>query len=201
MLVEGLIDYYLKMQRERYERTKDTFATVTELVGCKKKAEFSRRYSNWTQIQPQILVGIITHIGVQNWVKEYYQIEAEFEKTFYKKISIFDGYGIIEGTVDILNKTNNQVIEIKYSRDVYNNTPYEHHINQVRLYLWLTGCDEGKILYITPERIVEFEVNDPMSDNELLSFIHEWKSPRYEWECNYCSYNQFCPHAIKRKQY
>jgi len=91
------------------------------------------------------------------------------------------------------------VIEIKYASDIRGNEPYEHHILQLRLYLWLTEYEEGRLIYITPNRLIEFKITEKMTDDEVLMMLDTWQSPEWSWECDYCRFYSICNLGKRRR--
>ncbi|MBW2675537.1 MAG: PD-(D/E)XK nuclease family protein, partial [Deltaproteobacteria bacterium] len=104
---------------------------------------------------------------------------------------------LITGRIDVLAYRGNEkiVYEIKTARsDV--GIPHQHHIEQLRIYMNMVNAQKGILLYITPDRVTEYYVTNPMSDEELVKLVEEFlkfNGPRYEWECNYCVYSVICP--------
>ena len=97
---------------------------------------------------------------------------------------------IIKGRVDLLK--DGEIIEIKTSRAGFK-IPYEHHIEQLQIYMNLLKANEGRLLYITPDRIVEFKfVRRKIDMKQVLNDYFKSDGPRYEWECKYCPFSQFC---------
>jgi CRISPR-associated exonuclease Cas4 len=103
---------------------------------------------------------------------------------------------VISGEPDII--TENKIIEVKY-QTVIQDLPLKHHVLQLELYLWLFGYDNGTLLYVSPEGIKSFEVKNRLTIDDVVSLIKDEKIPRWEWECSYCIFNQFCSYAVKKK--
>jgi CRISPR/Cas system-associated exonuclease Cas4 (RecB family) len=87
------------------------------------------------------------------------------------------------------------VYEIKTSRsDV--GLPYEHRLLQLRIYMNMVNATKGVVFYLTPDRVAEFFVTNPVSDEELKELVEEFLEfldPKYDWECSYCVYSTICP--------
>jgi CRISPR-associated exonuclease Cas4 len=103
---------------------------------------------------------------------------------------------VISGEPDII--TENKIIEVKY-QTVIQDLPLKHHVLQLELYLWLFGYDNGTLLYVSPEGIKSFEVKSRLTNDDVISLIKDEKIPRWEWECSYCIFNQFCSYSVKKK--
>ena len=187
MFVEAIVKQKYEEQIKKLMEKQDNEIWVSELVQCKQKSTFAKQFYFLFTIEPRLILGEIVHRGFLEWLKEEfgYNIEVEVKTEF-------EGY-VISGRVDAMNS--DEVIEVKYAADVKDNQPYEHHVQQLRIYMWITQAKRGKLLYITPQRILEFEVTTPMRDDEVLMLIDNWKSPRYEWECKYCSFSRICSQA------
>jgi CRISPR/Cas system-associated exonuclease Cas4 (RecB family) len=82
-------------------------------------------------------------------------------------------------------------IEVKYLTSL-ESVPREHHVLQLRIYLWLVGKAKGELTYVSPQGVKSYSVNTPLTDEEIIQLIGEEKTPRWEWECGYCEYKQFC---------
>jgi CRISPR/Cas system-associated exonuclease Cas4 (RecB family) len=67
----------------------------------------------------------------------------------------------------------------------------------MRAYLRLLNATKGEIIYVSPEGLKTYVVSEPLTDGEIKALIKEEKAPRWaEWECQYCSYQQFCNKSI-----
>lgn len=188
MLIDAMLDWYFDQEEARKIGQWYNSIHVTELCQCRKKAEYFNKY--WLHIfpNPAILVGIMLHKGVQQWLREEFSAEVEVEQE--KKL----GDIIISGSIDAI--VNDWVVEIKHTQDVYESQPYEHHVLQVKLYLWLSGLEKGKLVYISPKKLLEFDVTDKPTDDEVLMLYDTWQSPKWHWECNHCPFNQICPKTV-----
>ena len=191
-----LMEYRL----QRKEREKDPFVYyVTDLVRCSMKRELEInipeiRILNLLKFN-SAFIGELVHIGMEKLLKDLYGDEVQIETENLdasKDIYIDKKKYTVKGRIDaIMNGSTG--IEIKL---VLANTelPYEHHIDQARIYNWLYGLKRTILLYIQPTRLVEFEVVDSASDDEILHRIREFQAPRYTWECKYCEYKHLCPY-------
>ena len=70
----------------------------------------------------------------------------------------------------------------------------------ILLYKWLFNLNKVYLLYITPERIVEFEINESLGNEDVLKLVKDTlsirKVPRYSWECKYCPFTILCPNKL-----
>lgn len=191
-IVARLFESKIAEKIEKYRNRDENVIWVSELVQCKQKAELSKQFYILDIIEPRFVLGDLVHVGMQEFLGIYYNAETEVE--FEKDLENYT----ISGRVDAI--IGDTVIEIKYCSDLYENQPYEHHVQQLKLYLWLTEKEKGKLIYISPKRIVEFDVEGKPSDDEVLMLIDTWKSPRYEWECSYCPFAKICSKAIVKEK-
>jgi len=203
-----LFEYFQQREEERKEkfenlRMLNPYAEVLRvhwLVYCPQKVnyDFDGRYEALRESQkfnPRLLIGNLVHLAIQNLAKiAYEEISVE---NMYQKTIVDQERGnkyIIAGFPDILSE--DEVYEIKYANGD-SNLPFEHHVLQTQLYMWLTGRRLGRLIYITPKRVTEITVNQELTDNDVLELIDQlkWRDPipRYDWECQYCPYNVICP--------
>ena len=131
---------------------------------------------------------------VETFGSEAVKTEVEYER----EVIVDNVSYIVKGRIDAIVGDN--VVEIKTSRSDIN-IPHPHHVQQVRVYLWLTGLRRGLLVYLTPERIAEFYIETPASDGEIIDLIRSIiagePAPRYSWECNYCAYSSLCPRKTR----
>jgi hypothetical protein len=82
------------------------------------------------------------------------------------------------------------------------NLPREHHVRQLNFYLEITGFRNGVLVYITPEKILEYEVlKQPLNiENEVIELLNNEHHPRYTWECGYCTYRKLCPYFSQQRE-
>lgn len=168
---------------------------VHELVSCKYKSELIRDIPELANpLKPLIFIGE----AIDNFLKEIFTSDEELEKltetvegVFQKQIKVNDGTITIIGKPDIVLR--DMVIEVKYTSYI-EDLPREQHIHQLKLYMYLTGKEKGKILYVTASGLKEFDVDEAFNETEVIEYFKSWGYPRFEWECRYCNYKQICPH-------
>ena len=187
MIIEKFIELDLMEHYEHSVFREPDKIWVSELVQCKQKAYFNAKFPEIYQIEPRFWLGKIVHLGFEKWLEQEYNAKTEVEVE--KSIDDITVSGRVDAIVD------DTVIEIKYASDVFKNEPYEHHIKQVRLYLWLTDLTNGKLIYISPKKFLEFDVLASASDDEVIMLYDTWSSPRYPWECKYCPFSVICSRA------
>ena len=162
---------------------------ITDLCRCPMKIKFETEIPELKRnFLPIYVVGNLVHYGLQSILREEFNAEIEV-----KREKVLDNYKIT-GKIDAL--INDTGIEIKFSQsDEF--IPYEHHILQCKLYNWLFELKKTILIYITPQRIAEFEIEDRMTDNHVMNLINNTNIPRFKWECKYCEYDMICPYKVK----
>jgi len=127
----------------------------------------------------------LVHIGLEGWLKSVYECEVEVDKE--KQLKEY----LVKGRIDALNKTT--VYEVKYQRDLPENRPLQHHVDQLKCYMWLTNRDKGMLIYVTPARLLTFDFESKFDDYQVLTLIWDERTPKYpDWECDYCDYSFLC---------
>jgi len=190
MLVEELLRReYEEYVRRLNEQKDDKVITVTELCGCYLKREWARKFP-LLAFRPVLMTGKIVHEGVERLLEELYGAKREVEVK--RQVGSFT----LVGRIDALGE--DTVWEIKYVKDMREANPMEHHLMQLKLYMFLSNSKHGQLIYVSPTRVVEFTVHDPYDEREVHELIvewHDWKAciPRWHWECKYCEYRGFCP--------
>lgn len=173
---------------------------VSDLIRCPRKIEYEKNFPELVLNQaydPTLLLGDIVHLGLETFLKKVFGegilkgilgIEVEKKQSINKYI--------IRGRIDALIELESGKrigVEIKYSRrDI--GLPHQHHVLQVKIYNWLYDLSKSILIYITPNRITEYDVEEKASEEEILSLIEDKKSPRWPWECQYCRFAILCPY-------
>ncbi|MCG2909640.1 MAG: Dna2/Cas4 domain-containing protein, partial [Stygiolobus sp.] len=99
---------------------------------------------------------------------------------------------------DAIIQQNNEriVVEIKSAKGD-KGLPLEHHKAQLQLYLWLFNVRKGILIYVTPDRVTEYIIDQPADEVGVIRLTEETlrasKAPRYQWECKYCVFKVICP--------
>lgn len=144
MIREEIIKAYRKMQ-EQHPPKKENEIYVTELLHC------TLRPKDETPTIP-LIRGTAIHEGLEKLLKEYGELEIEFEKEVRKQY----GEYVLIGRLDGVTK-DGTIIEFK-SVSKPPEFPYEQHIYQVLIYMIMTGAQQGLIVYIGSNEIEEFLV-------------------------------------------
>jgi len=197
MIKEAIIKAYKKMQNEHPKKDEKT-VYVTDLLHCVLRPR--------GETSPIALIrGTALHEGIEKLLKEYGEIEIEFEKEVRKQ---YGEYTLV-GRLDAVLK-DGTVVEFK---SVYKppQFPYEAHLYQVLIYMQMTGSERGLLVYLGNNDIVEFEITkDGIRDIETgQTFFGKYKVDD-DWifkqivayatktlvatfdECKFCEINKSC---------
>jgi CRISPR-associated exonuclease Cas4 len=141
------------------------------------------------------LQGFLKHVlGERKGLK----VEVEPEASAEVNLSQFQpgaGRVVVKGRIDaILTSPEGERVgvEVKSMRGDAQ-LPLEHHVDQVRLYNLLFDLPATILLYVTPDRITQYEVRERADWREVAQRVLEPKAPRYPWECRYCPFAVVCP--------
>jgi CRISPR-associated exonuclease Cas4 len=197
-IVDLLYSWKVGEAKKKLEEKLDNEIFVTDLIYCPLKYRYQKVYKELaigSAFNPITLYGEVIHQGLEKILSTLFSIsDANIEVEYEKNILIDNNTYVIKGRIDVL--INDYIIEIK-SSSLDKNLPQAHHILQTRIYLWLANLDKALLVYITPNRIVEYYIREAISDGELMdlvrSIITGQPAPRYPWECKYCIYAILCP--------
>lgn len=168
---------------------------VTDLVSCTYKYHLRKKFPELTIVfEPATILGDLTHLGLEKILMEK---GIKVEVDVLKYIQIGNEIYLVKGRIDAIDEFRKLIIEVKTSRTSLN-LPRDHHVKQLNLYLEITGFNNGILIYITPEKILEYEITrQPINlENEVLDLLNNKHHPRYTWECNYCSYRKICSYYL-----
>ncbi|WP_440059065.1 CRISPR-associated protein Cas4 [Thermogladius sp. 4427co] len=189
-----LYRYFMEEQLSRInELSSPSIVYVTDLVSCHHKFHMRKQYPELTiSFEPSAIMGNLIHLGLESIVRNHgfipeYQVE--------KHIEIGGAIYILKGRVDAYNPDTREVLEIK-SVKTFQGEPYRHHLDQLNIYLNMLNASRGILLYISHDRIVEFEVKSVHVDleEELKKLVYDETHPKYTWECRYCPFRKLCPY-------
>ncbi len=196
---------------EHFERVRSSrvpVVWVSALVLCPMKWRLMLRYPEIARacFRGSFVLGKLAHVGLQRFLMECATMLGfewiECEVPVEKSVALSDGsVAIVSGRIDALARKNGEriVIEFKTARSD-RGLPHQHHVEQLRIYMNMVNASRGILLYVTPDRVAEYEYDEPMNNEELAqlveSFIKAEKAPRFDWECNYCLYAPLCPRKI-----
>jgi len=200
MIKEEIIKAYKKMQEQHPQKGEKTIY-VTDLLHCVIRPK--------TEASPITLIrGIAVHEGIEKLLKEYGEIEIEFEKEIRKQ---FGEYTLI-GRVDAIIK-DRTIVEFK---SVYKppQFPYEAHIYQVLIYMNMVRSQKGLLVYIGNNEIAEFEImegqiknietgqtffgqyqiDDNWIYNQIIAYVTKTLVATFD-ECKFCEINKTCKYT------
>ncbi len=196
--------YKLRLEDAKKHLRKEKEFYVTDLVRCPLKMEYELKYPELVLQQiynPSTILGDAVHKGIEQILVEAKDLKlldgsVEIEVEGSKKV---DDY-VVKGRIDaIIYRDNEQRIgvEIKYARSDLG-LPLQHHVMQVKIYNWLFDLNETILIYLTPDRITEYRVNERVDEYEILGLITSRQAPRWGWECSYCVFSVLCPNKRTR---
>jgi len=181
--------------REKFAKEGKKLFFVHELCECSEKRKMRLRFPEIERAatyNPRFALGQLVEEALKQRFKN------SDDNIYMKGLITEDGLYIISGMIDIIDPETKTPIEIKYQTSLQKN-PHEHHILQMRAYLWLLDKKHGEIICISPEGLKTYAVSEPLTDEEVKALIKEEKAPRWsEWECQYCPYQQFCNKSISK---
>ena len=185
---------FVKEQVSRLgELTDPRVVYVTDLVSCHHKFHLRKLYPELSiGFEPPAVVGNLIHAGVESIVLQHGFVP---EYTVEKHVDVGGSLYVLKGRVDAYNVETREVLEIK-SVKTFQGEPYDHHVQQLNIYLNLLGSPRGYLLYVSHDRIVEYVVETSHVDveEEVARLLADEKHPLYPWECRYCPYRKICPY-------
>ena len=200
MIKEAIVKAYRKMQEKHPPKDEKTIY-VTDLLHCVIRPR--------SETSPIALIrGTALHEGIEKLLKQYGEIEIEFEKEIKKQ---YGEYTLV-GRLDAILK-DGTIVEFK---SVYKppQFPYEAHIYQVLIYMNMTGSQKGLLVYLGNNEIIEFEIKkEGIRDIETgQTFFGQYKVDD-DWilkqivayttktliatfdECKFCEINKTCKYV------
>ena len=177
-------------------------ASVTTLLSCYAKVGYDKKFGGYRVLPTNfnMLLGILFDYIAKLLIGSKPGEEHHFTKEFRDSEGVV--YKIHAGPDAVLK---DEIIEFKYTSLPLEKLPLEHHEYQLRIYMNIIGL-KGRLVYLTPNGVREFlyEKGEALSDEEVAniarSFHVENRSPRYEWECQYCMYKPICPYYVKKEE-
>jgi hypothetical protein len=200
MIKEAIIKAFEKMQEQHPQKGEKT-VYVTDLLHCVIRPR--------TEVSSISLIrGIAVHEGIEKLLKEYSELEIEFEKEIRKQ---YGEYTLI-GRVDAIIK-DRTIVEFK---SVYKppQFPYEPHIYQVLIYMNVLGSQKGLLVYLGNNEITEFEIMEGQIRNvengqiyfvqykidddwifkQIIAYVTKTLVATFD-ECKFCEINKSCKYA------
>jgi CRISPR/Cas system-associated exonuclease Cas4 (RecB family) len=157
-----------------------------ELLMCSYKRELRSLIPELDMVSsfnPKFIVGEIVEQGV-----EEFMARLGFKK--FEEICVMElGDVLIAGSPDYVSEDKRTVVDVKYS---FNPRMKDHHLKRVQIYMTICGADRGVLIYISPKGIISYESTQPLSSKEIVFHATTWSTPKWQWECNYCEFREFC---------
>ncbi len=198
--IMGIIyDLKLKDFRERLEELRNPKVLyVSDLVSCSHKRLFRLRFPELQfRFEPPSILGELVHRGLEDILTSN---GFEKEVSIEEKVEINGDKYVVKGRMDAYSKDKELVVEIKTARSSQG-VPHKHHIMQLQIYMEMVDAKEGLLVYITPDRILEYKVlRETIDLVELVKeTINDTVHPRWDWECRYCIYSRMCPYRLNEQ--
>ena len=182
---------------------------VTDLERCAMRRRFEIKLPDLRVLRVlngRLLFGHIVHVGILTILKEIYgdriktELEDENAVSAQKDIFIGPSKYTISGRIDaILDKSIGIEIKSNVSPPELP-LPILWNVTQARAYNWLFNLRKTRLIYVTPHGIFQYEVKQPLTEDEIKHIIKTEKSPMYSWECNNCEFTSICPIYRARKE-
>ena len=192
-----LYDYKLEEFVKRLEELQNpSIYYVSDLIYCSWKRYFRLRFPYLTfTFEPIAVMGELVHRGLQNLLVEK-GFQPEYEVS--KKLWVNNEEVVVKGRIDAYKP--GELVEIKTSRGSTDSLPYPHHLLQVKLYMELTSVDKATLIYVSSDKIIEYEVkrDEPVLEKLLNETMNLAVAPRWDWECRSCVFSKLCPRRISK---
>jgi|YelNatPaOPRAMG01_1025707.scaffolds.fasta_scaffold05303_2 CRISPR-associated exonuclease Cas4 len=180
--------------RRYYEDKGYEIVFVHELCECSRKMRYSKLFPEigiLKLFKPHVIRGELIHLALEGISNMKANVKSE------KRVKINNRDFLIAGSVDLYDESRKRVIEIKTVKSIAN-TPFEHHILQTRMYLWLLNVKDAELWYFASDGVKFYYINNPCTDSEIQEIINNPSAPRWpQWECNMCEYDQLCELKIQ----
>jgi len=206
-IIEALIDYLSYEHHKHFPRNPAEY-WVIDLTRCSRKRDMEFLYPELTWFNvfnTRLVIGELIHKGLEYLAECKLLVglphDVHTELMFEKTLDL-DGKNItVVGRPDLTFELEDEVKAVADIKFVVGlrGVPHEHHELQVALYKWISGAESGYIFYVSPEGFSQHRVDSTIDDNGVKQLIAEKKTPRYSWECEYCTYARFCSCAIRRR--
>ena len=196
---------FFRQEKEKHQKEPGTI-WVTDLVSCSLKSRYSSIYPELAASEifnPPTIVGTLIHRGLEEVLRNIFeqkQFRVEVEPETSIEIELPDGKTVLRGRADLVVTSpegTRMGIEIKSLRGDLS-VPLEHHVDQVKFYNYMFGLEKTILVYVSPERVTQYEVVEKASGEEIVKRLVEPVAPRYPWECRYCPFSVLCPNKTTR---
>jgi len=196
---------FLRQEREKHQKEPGT-VWVTDLVSCSLKPKYMSMYPELAAsdvFNPPTIVGTLIHRGLEELLKNIFgekQFKVDVEPETSVELELPAGKVVLKGRADVILTSPQGAkigVEIKSMRGDMP-TPLEHHIDQVKFYNYMFGLEKTVLVYVSPDRVTQYEVSEKASQEEILRRLAEPATPRYPWECKYCPFSVLCPNKSSK---
>lgn len=208
-IVRELYDFF-RGERQKHAREPGV-VWVTDLVSCTLKSRYSLEYPELELAElfnPTLVHGTLVHRGLEDLLGQVLaqkglKVEVEPEGSLEVDLSPLaqtPGKVVVKGRADMVATSPEGArigVEIKSMRGDAQ-LPLEHHVDQARAYNTIFNLAYVILLYVTPERITQYVVQEKLRPEEIAQRVLEPKAPRYPWECRYCPFSVVCPSKVSR---
>lgn len=175
--------------RRYYESKGYEVIFVHELCECSRKRRYSKLFPEIgisKLLKPHVIRGELIHLALEYVSGMKANVRSE------KRIKTCNKDFLIAGSVDLYDESRKRIIEIKTVRSIVN-APFEHHVLQARIYMWLLDAKDSELWYFASDGVKFYYINNSCSDSEIQELIKASSAPRWpQWECSMCEYNQLC---------
>jgi len=169
-------------------------ASVTTILRCYTRVKNDMKFNRFDPLpyHPNMIIGLVFDFAGKVALQGYPPPENYKVKRLKDETGVYFIHADPDAIVD------DEVFELKYTSTSFDNLPLEHHVYQLKMYMNILS-KKGRLVYLTPYGVREFlyEEDEALSDEEMLQFAREFfvekKSPRFDWECTYCTYRVVCP--------
>jgi len=196
---------FRRLLQKHFRELKPDEIHVHEVVQCLRKSYYerkyySKRYEHISDTKSVILgLGLAVHEALENIFSRV--LGAECEKEFVKTVYIAGNDIKVVGTVDLW--INGTVVDLKTVNKIPDR-PYDHHILQLQMYMWLTDTDTAYVVYICKRDgrvrvhgvVRDQRVIDRLIDRVAVFYKHlrddTVPPPEETILCKYCEYSLDC---------
>lgn len=184
--------------REEYEKQGYKIVFAHELSQCSRKPVMADQLQaldlsvSW---KPAVLLGEVVERGIEKYLTSLGFSPPS--KPWSKIVSANGEMYVVVGSPDFVDNVEKpyRVVDVKYTAS--QPSVKDHHIVRMRVYLWLTGAQEGILLYVSPEGLKSYTVIETMTDREVASLIETRPAPMWDWECKLCPFESYCNQAVR----
>jgi len=187
-LYKHLAAAYDTARSELRQRYGSRLVFAHEITRCPRKGDFEKEFPEFSvaaRLRPAILLGELVHMGLSRLLDP---AESKCKPA---------GQYIVCGSADAM--IGGFPAEIKYQRQAPG-SPKDHHLDRIKIYMWLYDSPKGYLVYVTPENIATYIITTAFTESEIVRKIEMRVFPRYSWECKLCEYEGICEYAARKRE-